>query len=409
MWIRLLCLCLLDSPKFPHDFFIDKRLRVNSSLTFLQVLKDRIHLIYLVFRALWFKPYPLPLGSYYLNTVYSEEKDKQASFVSQASVSRLSYLDGEYKLVNLFYFFKIKILFIAISALSIFDLKKKKYYVFYEALYLLLQSSELKRSDIYIFSSYYAPFYFFANFVNNKANLTVCFGTAPISYYYHCGSYVLCSVLLNSNSQIDEYKILFSRNQFRAKDVRIGPSFNGAKLGGVIFHKATKTDVGFFSEGWWLRSQETGFIKGDLASIKHSFDKGSVESHLEAIMLDILFEGLEGRGIDLTYFEHPCERIASTSGLTNPVFEKYPAIKSGTHCNGISKYWSVKVGFVMSPGSSIVAQRRDINLKTICLCPTFVRSFRGIDVVNVVPNHSGLLLVKSWDHLRSVVQTEVLK
>ena len=127
-------------------------------------------------------------------------------------------------------------------------------------------------------------------------------------------------------------------------------------------------DVGFFSEGWWLRRDGDGFSIEDAESLRrHLLLPEQPKARMESQLFAHLARKAKDAGFSLALYLHPCEERATGRGFEHPYAELIDdeTCFYGTKKDGISNLREVGLAVTMLPSASIITDRSALHSASV--------------------------------------------
>jgi hypothetical protein len=224
---------------------------------------------------------------------------------------------------------------------------------------------------LHVFSTYYLPYYLLVNSNVVSVDVFIYFGNAPLNFPYRYGCFKSTSVYFANKGQFEEAKILRDRGVLEFDSYSIATA--GSKA------KEYSWDLGFFSEGWWLRRSGDGFSIENVDALKKKLAKNRPlkAASLEFDLLGLAVNFAKENNLRLAIFLHPSECRMVEKGISSPYlkFIDNENIFIGENILGISDFASAKIGITMLPSSSIITDRGALGLKTMYLNSLYLEKY----------------------------------
>lgn len=161
------------------------------------------------------------------------------------------------------------------------------------------------------------------------------------------------------------------------------------------FKKRPKYEIGFFSEGYWMRDEKDYSIEDPIKLSKYLEQKKTKKAQIENELLLECIRVAKKHKYKIAIYLHPCEERILKKGFSSPHIEKVDNdfIFLGDKIKGFSNIFECKVGVVAMPGCSIILDRYNINKPTICLSYRLLKALNiGYEFTNDIYKPPGIFI-----------------
>lgn len=261
-------------------------------------------------------------------------------YLSDLLFSLLAFLDfNRYELYDLYNFFRKRNVIIAgnVRELHVFG--------FYNPSCYLLCCEPHPGAEIYVYS-----------------------GNAPLNYPHKHGYFKGLHLVVSNPSQAKEIEILDDRGAVSLEDTQVllGRNHHASAL--AAMPTAQRYDIGFFSEGWWLRRDGDGFSIEDAAMLRSHLQRPKqAKARMELMLFEHLANRAKRAGHTVALYLHPCEERAISRGFDHP-YTRWIDDQTcfyGMKAEGISNLHEAALAVAMLPSASIITDRSAIDMPTV--------------------------------------------
>jgi hypothetical protein len=191
------------------------------------------------------------------------------------------------------------------------------------------------------------------------------------------GHYSNLTFVMSGHGQIEELESYVKSEDIILNNVKI--TINGNAYGLFIdrFDKTAKYEVGFYSEGYWMRDQYGYSIEDPIKLNKYLEQEDNKKARIEKELLLECIRIAKKYKYKIAIYLHPCEERMQKKGFISPHIGKIDndLIFFGEKIKGFSNIFECKVGVVAMPGCSIILDRYNINKPTICSSYELLEAF----------------------------------
>lgn len=194
------------------------------------------------------------------------------------------------------------------------------------------------------------------------------FGNSPL-VNKKIGYYKNTTLVTGGKRQIEEITYHTKISNMVLQDVALVNNGNSFDIFLDKFNKNERYDVGFFSEGFWMRDKNGMSIEDP--EILHKYLLNKKENNMALLEKKLFNECIrvaKKNNLKLSIYLHPCEERMIKNGIDSP-FLDYIDNKSvflGEKKNGFSNIYESKIAVLTLPTSSIILDCYEINKPIIC-------------------------------------------
>jgi len=333
-------------------------------------------------------PIKLSFGKYYYNEnicISDTDYDSERMEIRKYKINQLNgklagpiISKNSFRIKNIHDLVIIKIWFfdLVLSLLSLLDTNSYKLHFFssfiYEKNAILLR----KPKEIHIFFIARAEQYLLSAWSCSGTKKYVHFSNSLLSLnnygYYSNLNFVMCG-----HGHIEELDHRVKIGEIILNKVEIIINGNEFDLFVDRFNKKPKYEIGFYSEGYWMRDKDGHSIEDPIKLSKYLKQKETKKAQIEKELLLECIRIAKKYKYKIAIYLHPCEERMLKKGLSSSHIEKVDNdfIFFGEKIKGFSNIFECKVGVVTMPGCSIILDRYNINKPTICSSYKLLEAF----------------------------------
>ena len=377
LFLSLLCRLYLDDKQGRHIKHIRSRLfHLRSSrasqrpMSTSDIARDRLRLIYHMLKNIRYfdNECTSRTGSYLVSPLSSAKVDQYANVIVNAKPDLCTVMpaagQSKLNLQRMASYFSDLLL----SLLGFFDLNHYELYPLYSFFRKRNVITAGDVAELHIFGFYNPSCYLLCSLPHQSIETYVYSGNAPLNYPHKHGYFKGLRFVVSNPSQAKEIEILNDRGDIILKDteVLLGKNHNQSALAEMPV--VQRYDVGFFSEGWWLRRDGDGFSIEDVQTLRrHLLQPKQPKARMESQLFTHLARATKDAGFSLALYLHPCEERAIGRGFDHP----YAALIDdqtcfyGTKKDGISNLHEARLAITMLPSASIITDRSALDMATL--------------------------------------------
>ncbi len=378
MFIKLIILLFFRNKSVKQESYLKNRLvgiRDNYLLAFLY---DRLGLVYSLVRLSGVKfTFSIEKESdFYASIVTSEKVQQEAEYAIGKKLDALDVKNIRVSVLNC-KFWLIYISNIVIALFSLFDLSLVRYASLSRFFrYRLALNSSLRVNELYLIGVHSPSMYALLSSLKNEQVYFVAVLNDPsVNTLKKHGDFQGVNIAIRNETHLKELEILKKKGVADFSEEKVVKVGNSAQLYLDQFDQSQKKyEIGFFTEGWWMRDFETGFSIEDTDKLNlHLETPLRFEAELEIDLLKMTLQFCKENKFKMAIYLHPCELRARENGICSP-FEKFidnDVCFYGEKLEGISNIFESEIAITVLPTASLITDRSEYGLKTIFLSPAF--------------------------------------
>jgi hypothetical protein len=250
-----------------------------------------------------------------------------------------------------------------------------------------------KPKEIHIFYMSKAEKYLLSSWNGINIKKFIHFSNSPLCNK-KIGYYNNITIVVSGKRQIEEITHHTKIGNIVLQDVIIVNNGNEFEIFLNNFNKNERYDVGFFSEGYWMRDKNEYSIEDP--KILHKYLLNQKENNMGLLEKELFNECLrvvKKNNLKLSIYLHPCEERMIKKGINSP-FLDYINDKSvflGEKKNSFSNIYECKIAVVTSPLSSIILDCYEINKPIICVSKKVLHEYESNNQIEYSDNfYSGI-------------------